>query len=457
MDWLPYGSTDPSVLLQHPLTSDPLSYFRSKAGGSTKKQLQGGTTVNVPDNTTFLFDPVLGFCPEAKNEFYLPNLTGYQNLDYGGQISFEVSRAWLANNENASPNWPNSSGYIPASNEFFLSALATTGGAQTIIRKYTTGGADAYLSSTDLPFYVSSQGKGDFVRVNIGWNGGRVGGKFWVAIDDALVSSVTRNSSTLSGMFANFYLGSDRGVAGSYANTGYYIRNLQISNKAPVFTYHPRAGSIAILSDSTANTGDVIYGSYRDAVTSCSMQRRLSRQRNLDSVVPIVSVNGGYRIDNSAPGQYLRDQLPAVLATKPTVVVIMGGTNDAAGSRCSQSTWQAAVADYINDCFATDYVKMVVLAAPMTLTYASAYTAYEGEVLIAKTKMQAAAYAWRAANPTDPRKVVVADRYTALGGTNPPPGTFIGQVDGLSDNLHCSGLGHVLQGYCIADAIIGAL
>lgn len=436
--WLPYGASDSSILLQHPLTSDPTTYF-------------GTVSTYTKQGSGHVFDSTLGFCPNGAGNFMLVGLTGSSDLDYGGQISFQVSRDFVCEDNTA--NF--SSGYIPSSaDEYCMSYLPTTGTTGAIGAKATT--ENFYGSGslfTALSLNLSSAGKGDYVTVNFGWKGGRVGGSAFLAIDGKLVDTATLNAATLAGAFATLYVGGDRGTS-KWMSAGYYLRNLQISTRPPMFAIPPKLRYIAILSDSLCNSDDPSGGGFRDAVTSYSLRQRLA-EKGLFAGTYNVSVNGGYRLDNSIPGAYLKDQLPALLANNPTVVVIRGGTNDAQGSRCSQGTWQQSVTDYINDCFATDSVQMVVLVNIPSAKYYT--TPRADEVAAGNSKIQAAADAWRDANPSDPREIVVVDAYNRLGGESPPSGTFIGQVDGLSDNLHLSGYGHYLHGRAIADGIISAL
>lgn len=436
--WLPYGASDSSILLQHPLTSDPSAYFAT-------------ISTHTKQGSGHVYDSVLGFCPNGAGNHRLAGLTGSSALDHGGQISFEVTREFVCEDDSANFSF----GYTPAAaDEFCLSYVPTTGSAGGWGVKSTT---KAFYSSSglgsSLSLNLSSAGKGGYVTVNYGWSGGRVGGTLWMAIDGKIVDSAARNAATLATAFANLYIGGDRGTS-KWMAAGYYIRNLQISTRPPMFPILPKLRYIAILSDSMCNSDDPAAGTYNDAVTSYSMRQRFA-EKGLYAGTYNVSVNGGYRLDNSSPGSYLKDQLPALLANNPTVVVIRGGTNDAQGSRCSQSTWLASVTDYITDCFAVSSVQIIVLANIPSAKYYP--TPQASEIATGNTKLQAAADAWRAANPTDPREIVVVDCYNRLGGENPPAGSFIGQVNGLSDNLHLSAYGHYAHGMAIADGIISAL
>jgi len=437
MNWLPYGSNDASVLLQHSLTSDPSTYFATKATVLTY-------------GSTPLFDSVKGFCPNTSNGWRLTNLTGYLNLDYAGQISLEIEREFICQNDTTYY----SQGYIPTAQEYILSCSPTAGSAINLGSKTTAGLFFASIGGAAPNQAIFSPGKPGFIKVNIGWWGGIVGGKVVVAIDDQVIYTGSRNLSTLVGMFANFYIGGDRGVAGRFM-TKNYIRNLQISNKSPVYRFHSLVGTVALLSDSTANGDDVVSGNYKDVSAGWSFRRRMSKY-GIDVGQMTVSVNGGYRLDNSLPGSYLYDKLAALLALNPQTVIIFGGTNDAAAQTPTSSGWQAQVTTYLTGCFATPSVKLVIIAGPMSMTYGGyAYTTYGPQITAANTKIRAAISAWNISYPSQP--AVFADRFNYLGGESPAAGTFIGQVDGLNDNLHPCGYGHYLQGLCISDAITGYL
>lgn len=447
LGWLDYGAVDSSILLQHPLTSNPAAYFATKGG------------VAVSGSGLQTFDPVKGMCPNGSGGFYLWNLAGLANLDFAGQITYEVEREFLCRQSATDFSF----GYVPAVSEYCMSASPTTGGSINLCNKNLAGGGSigVGVSGGFITAYVDSGGKSDFVRVNIGWNGGRVGGSVWLAIDGVVIGSATRNAATLVSMFANIYIGSDRQIAGNYMAI-HHIRNLQISTKPPMLSVTPALRNIGMISDSINNSDDVFNGPSKDVVTSWSMRRELANA-GLDVGKVTWSNEGGARLDNSTNGGasfYIYNQLAACLATNPTMMIIRGGTNDSLYGRTLDTTWQAVVASYITACLERPSVRIVMFLGIPSMSGDTVVNtvAVQSNRALGDTKIKAACDAWRAANPTDPRKVIFVDSiYENLGGETPAPGTYIGQVSGLYTDLHLSGYGHHRHGGLVALAIIDAL
>lgn len=441
--WLPYGSDDPSILLQHPLTSNPAAYFATK----------GATTVSGSGLQTF--DPIKGMCPNGSGGYRIQSMSRYLDLDAAGQIGYEVERDAICRQ---TPN-DYSFGYLPpAADQYCMSTSPTAGGALILGAKTSgsTGGFNVFLGGGSISALISSAAKGDFVRVNIGWSGGRVGGKLVLAIDGIVVLSAALNDATTSGMFEYLYLGSDRQIAGSYM-AQHYMRNLQISTKAPMFAAIPSLRGIGMVSDSM-NGSDSPTSQYAEAVTSWTMRRELAKRGLFIDKVSWAN-QGGATLAFTA-GQHIATQLPAVLAANPLIVIVRGGTNDVNQGRATEAGWQAEVESYITTCLATQSVQTVIFLGIPSFAGAGVAntTAIQSQRVTAETKIQAACDAWRAANPTDPRKVLFAnDMYDRLGGETPPPGTYLGQVNGLWNDLHLSGYGHYIHGKVIADWIVSTL
>lgn len=437
--WLEFGENDDSIVFQHDLCSDPTDYITAL-----------GATYIVQGSGLQTFDSVRGMNPNGSGGYRIQNLPNRAPLDFAGQVTFEIEREWLCRQ---APEYY-SFGLVPASNQMALSVLATAGGSGVLCEK-TTGG-NVYTSALfgGQSVGCSSAGKGDYVRFNLGWSGGRVGGKTYMSFDGSEPYEGTRNTATLSDMFASWCIGSLLGQAGTF--TSHYMRNLQLSTRPPMFAVHPLLRRVAILSDSMMDSDT---GYYFDAVSSREIRRVLAKLGIYVGSVDL-SVNAMYRLDNSIPTQYLHDKLAVLLANNPTLVIIRGGTNDAGGKRCTVPGWQEQVEQYLTTAFATPSVRGVILPnIPPLWEGAIAYdtAAYREQVAIGNQIMAQIATDWRAANPTDPRSVIVPDAYAVLGANNPAAGTYIGQVSGAYNNLHLSGYGHVLHGRCIADAIVQLL
>ena len=437
--WLPYGSADSSIILQHPFTSDPTAYLQS---------LGTVTAYGAPT-----YDSTLGMLSNGAGGFRLVALAGRDNLDWGFQITYEVESVWLAADNAAIA----SSGYITptATNEAVFTGTSAVGPTFRSWLK-DIGGTSSGIClsvSTGAGFSINSQGKSRFTRVCLGYKGGKQGGTFIVGFDDAIYFEKTTAAPTLSDVLNSIYFGSDRNVANSYC--GKYMRNFQISTRPPMFPVHPALRSIGVLSDSMMNT-DLVTGTYGDAVTSWSMRREFAKRGHYAGTWT-VNTTGGARYSNAGGGTYLHDQLATVLATNPSLLVIRGGTNDASGSLTDDADWETQVTTYITEAFAVSSIKMIVLPNVPYLLGDNTREYTEPFVREANERLLNVAATWRAANPTDPRKIIVPDVNSALGGLSPPDGTYIGQVNGLWNDLHPSSGGHWRQGRCIAQAIIAEL
>jgi len=463
--WLPYGSADDSIIFQHALTTALVPADIADLGSTLNI---GSTALTWDAHGSVLHGKALThhatYGMKAVDSTDGTTEVGYRidaigtKLDDCGQISFEIERAFLCEDNSTY----GTSGFVPAANQFAMSYSPTTGSAGGIGVKST---AEAFFGSgavlSGLATSIHSPGKSDFVTINFGWSGGRVGGTCWMAIDGQVVDYATRNAATLASAFATLYLGCDRGTADSFMD-GHYMRNLQISTRPPMFAIHPLLSHVGMISDSILNSDDVINGNYKDVVSSWTVRRELAK-RGLHCGTVTVTTDGGARMDNSVDGgttDYIKTQLTTLLALRPNIVVIRGGTNDAIAGRCSQSTWQDAVTDYITDCMAVTSVRRVIfLGIPSWVGNTAQNTAtFQIERATGETKIQAAVDAWRAANPSDTRDVLFVDSiYDYLGGESPAAGTFIGQVSGLYTDGHLSGYGHYLHGKKIADAIMSTL
>jgi lysophospholipase L1-like esterase len=436
--WLPYGSSDASIILQHPLTSDPTTYLQSLGTLTTS----GASTYN----------PVMGMKTNGTGTLRLDGLANRANLDWGFQVTYEVETPWIT------ANIPSiaSSGYIPP-----------TATAQCPLSGYTPAllGFGSWHKAQDTSsygivlgvtsgsgFYANSHGKNSFTRVCVGFRGGKQGGVVTYGLDDTVYFEKTANAATMSDLLSIIWIGSTRVIANTFCDG--YIRNLQISTRSPSFPVHPQLRSIGILSDSLFAT-DVLINTYGDAVTSWAMRREFATRGLYPGTVTLNSLGGACY--SSAGATYLGTNLTTVLATNPSVLVLRGGTNDASQSFTDDADWETQVTAYITAAFANPYVRMIVMPNIPYLIGDATKAYSEPLVRLGNERLLNVAATWRAANPSDPRKIIVPDVNAALGGLSPPSGTYIGQVNGLWNDLHLSSGGHALHGRRIAQAIMAEL
>ena len=439
-DWLPYGSSDPSVLLQEPLTSS--AGFLANAQGTPTIHIAGGE-----------FDSVLGYTPKGVGTLKIADVTGYATLDQEGQVSMEVERNWLCRADAAT--WSN--GDAGENSSSFLATEPTAGStnAQFVTKDSASANDGAIFGmNAGANVYTHTAGKDRFVTVNIGWSGGQVGGKVWWAFDGLINGEATRGLANPSwaDVLKTLFIGSNKGL--NFFAGNYYCRNLQISNQAPMIPMQKNLSKVAVLSDSmfnsTATTNGTATGDYRDTTTIFTMKRELGKLGiRMGDVYP--SINGGYAV-SSGPVNSLADKVPDVVAQNPTIVLYRGGTNDVInGGVAIDSTWNTELKADMTALLAASSVKAIVIGTIPTVKY---HSTYDTDVVAAKV---AAANAYIEALPAWNSNIYVANCYDDVGRENPLEETFIGQANGALDDLHLAGVGHVAHGISYTKALMKAV
>lgn len=430
--WLPYGSSDESVIFQHSLTTAPT----------------GWTIIGSP-----IHDSVLGLNPNGNGGYSKANLTGYANLDFGGQVSVEVQKDWICYNDPTNGSF----GLLPGVYQYVISMLATVGGAQGVLAKSTGGALLAFIngSITDRSFIdwkydaatinnilVHSSGKSDFVRINVGWWGGLQDGIVVLAVDGHILGAKLRTGPTHSGVFANTYLGSDRGVGG-FIN-GYYMRNVQISTRSPMMPAHPRLSVVSVLSDSMFTT-DGLASVFRDEMSSHTFRRYLENSGFRPEKMT-VDVNAGYTIGTA--GTSLSTRVAALLANSPTIVLFRGGTNDVILGDTINEAWNTGLQNLMTSILAGTSVEKIIIGTVPT-TYGAKNS---GHYTDARRASRDAVNSYINALPSWNSKIVVA-HVNGAWGDPPPNNTTIGQLNGLLNDLHAAALGHKIMGEAYAKAL----
>lgn len=461
--WLPYGSDDASVLFFHPLTSVP------------NNTTIPCTTLDTVGTGTIGVDATLGSLFNAKS-YRIQGLTRANDLFYGGQISFEVQRDWISTYD-ASGTASGSTGTFTNQTQTAISISTTT---NHLCRFPQRAGSDAtgvvflafgaavtqknpYTGATNGAACVNSNGKSDFVRVNIGWAGSPSGGRYYLAIDDFLVSQFDVAVTGVSGLGALWYLGSDRGSASTFV-AAHYIRNLQVSSRPPMFAVHPLLRKLAFWGDSKIkdiNPAHFSGNPYYDAATGLACARYLSAKGIFCGDI-VAQSNGGYTVGDFG-GSQLQTVRPNLTAINPTIVCMSAGTNDVDADWTTISAqFETDLKDHISTIMAVSSVQAMIIGNVPTLFYST------GTTYLANTQAANSIYAgienwWdttgaaAAGVPTKVGMVKVVDTYGYLGGETPPPKTFIGQLTGLNNDLHYASYGHYLQGKQFGEAILSLL
>lgn len=348
--WLDYGTEDDSVLFRHSLK-----------GPITAADISGLWSTVTNTTAAPIHDPVRGMKANDGNGgnagYLLQTATStILALQDGGHISLEIERDWGARHDPSN----GTSGYVPASEESALSFSPDgTSTALAAPRKRVSGEitATGYNNVNSYSFDFSdwvvntgiaptssyhSEDKGDFVTVQVGWQSLNNGSPLMLAVDGLPVGG-NKFSATLANMANRLYIGSIRGVAGTFVKN-HFIRNLQISLLAPagIMPVHPQLRSVAFLSDSITDNV-ALNGPYRDNAARFSLRRYLAK-RGIRPGELNISENPGWWIGTHA--NQLKLQVATVLAWQPDTVVIMGGTNDCINAN-SQENFEAEYKDTI--------------------------------------------------------------------------------------------------------------
>jgi len=456
--WLPFGSDDDSVLFQADCKS------AASITGNT------GTIASVGTGTQ-TFDSELGMNVGSNGGYSILQMTGYASLDYSGQISVEVQKEWVCFNDATN----GSSGDVLAAQGYVLSATPGTGGAQDFLHKTTGGAIGTFMfggaankkwqrgsvdTGTTVNCTVHSAGKGDFIRINVGW----WGNMHVLAIDGYIVSAGLLNRGTIANAFNRWYIGSDRGATAGMVN-GRYIRNLQISNRAPMFAVHPDLSSLMLFGDSFVNTTDVTVVDYTTITTPWRESTGVyCIQRELESrgLFPgnMWSLNcGGHTINDSANSAAaaggLEDYRATALAKNPQYVFLRGGTNDANVDNLD-ANFDTDLKDHVSTILAQSGVKGIVVG-----TVPAIYndTTKDANIRTVNAYINALPSWWDENNPSDTGRVAVADVFTAFGGfdyADLPEDVYYGQVASSSD-IHPAAYGYKLMAKAYVDALMTML
>lgn len=461
--WLPYGSSDASVLFYHPLTTTP-----------TNTTIPC-TTLDTVGTGSITHDATLGALFNGKS-YRIAALTNADNLFYGGQISFQVQRAWISTYD-ASGTASGSTGTFTNQTQAAISLLTTSGhlcrwpqrtgtdttGIGLLHFNAAVTQKNPYTAASSTPC-INSNGKDEFVTVNIGWVGSPSGGRWYLAIDGLLVSYWDSAVTGVSGLGALWYLGSDRGSANTFVSA-HYMRNLQISSRPPMLAIHPKLRKLVLWGDSKIKdliAAHFVGNPYYDAAVGLSCVRKLA-SRGLYCGDVVAQSNGGYTVTDLGATQ-LQSVRATLLAANPTVVCMSAGTNDVDSDWATYSAqFETDLKDHISTIMAYSTVEMMIIGNVPSRYYGDNGNTYTANVLAANAIYAGIENWWdttgavAAGVPGKVGMVKVVDTYNCLGGANPPPKTFIGQLTGLNNDVHYASYGHYLQGKQFGEGILALL
>lgn len=494
---LPYGSTDPSVVLRHPLTYAP-----------TAAELRYGTLSIIGDAEGPTYHSTKGMKPRSPTlnafsglAFTSPDtylISKHEELSVAGQIRFDVERLYLGGT-NALTGV--SGAYTPAANEVAVSLTKDGSGAKPLYalwkqtttailcqglgvntgsslaerrtQTYSTGSTK--VATFDSLFNVSvgrtpttdetvstasifNHGSAnDFVEVVASWNGGATGA-ITIYLDGIPFGGKIGNAA-MPNMLEALVIGAADKYS-TFPMGGYYIRNLQLSTKPVTLSLDGATKRISILSDSIIGCNSYAIDVPRQNMILHRIQKALVRSGRYYETI-YISTNGGHTMSAESSAQnFITTTNDAnfkprerVKNTNPTLVVINGTGNDM-GS-CTDQQYINALIDHLDYFFnigayssaSGTPAEAAVITTIHDRTSFSSNNRTQSQSI--NTLLRAFVSMYSNLRPQMAGRVVLADTWGAMNGTMDYTGK-------LSDGTHPGWLGYCRYGDCLGAAIVDA-
>jgi len=246
---------------------------------------------------------------------------------------------------------------------------------------------------------------------------------------------------------------------------GFHLTNTTDGSSTTV-TENDANTATGVLSGGTDNdwdTGDLYVMSKNSANVSAppifnqSFENKLAADDAAQGVETtwVFHSIGGYFISeidgDASPGGKIIDQVAGpdsnLLADNPTTVHLVGSSNDASKSAGIGADFRSSLDTIINTVMAHASVDIMTLSNSPTT---KANDAFDGPVFVANVAeinghYDDAVTAWYDANPGSDKVLVVAERFTEMGGQSPAEGLktspFRGFQTGALDNRHTGAIG----------------
>lgn len=437
--WLPYGSGHSSVLLQ-------VSFLDGDEINTTDLPF---TTINAVGTSTHTHDPVKGLLCGANGGYDMIGLTDDPTLDSGGQITCEVESSWLSVD-----------GDTIAATQRICSLVNSGAVGQLLTSKAFTGNFlqtasnDLYQrngavdTGTAVNAVHTSTGDGDFVRVNFGWWGGLKGGTLVVAIDGRIIAAGV-TAQALANPFDRWLFGGTSGML------GHYVRNFQVSNSPPVFPVTPNLACVVAFGDSLTGTTDLTVAEYQ-TITSTAydseyvywIERELEKH-NLFVGRLYGATYGGHVINQDGTTSSIYDYVNAVLAVKPTTIILGAGSNDVTETGGLSASFEADLKTLITDLMAGDSVQKLYIRDIPSVSAKSDYDTdtYKDYVNDANAIIAAIPAWWDTNNPSNTGAVRKFDVFEDMGGRDANDDLFD------SNDVHPNNAGQRVMGRNAARAL----
>ena len=429
---LPYGTDDDSVIFLSPLTS---------AASVTGASNVTGTVTGSPT-----FDSIKGVASDTVGNYVkFASPTGFANLQYEGQLRFEIESAalWATNAGGANESFVDANSHF-----YYITWSGTDSTSATHGRLYrNVNGADSASCSMNNAvsetFNYTTIGDTDsFTEIVYSW----LGNQFSVYVNGRPVLQ-NQTFTTHADMFKFIWVAGDRGSINKYSG-GYYIRNLQLSSKCVRLSNHPKTVNVAIIGHSFVTASQEYDPAQSPGwdKTSGYVMKGYFAERSINLKLDYYHNAGGTVIDGT--GDDFQTIVADAIAAKPDYFFFIGGTNDVQSGSWSAATFETDLLDHLN--VSTGLLSVAKKGWILTVTTQKANSTYDADAIVTKV---AAANTVINAVPSTLSDMAVIDAFNEFGGESLGNNYFEGEVDGLTDNLHPSAKGHILQGTLMAKAL----
>lgn len=439
---LPFDSDDSSIVLKCALTT---------AASVAAPAVGPAGTITGSGHT---FNGVYGFKPAAAGNsgITFTDSPGYANLDYAGQLSFEISREVVCANQSS----VGSSGTSPGGVQWTLvwgngtntGSLRKVGGTPSSFQTRAHNSSDTASIS-----YIHSENKDAMVRVTYSWLGANV----WLWVDGKPVSAWTTaptRNTLWADQFKNISVMSSSG--GVNPERDGYMRNLIVSTKPANPPVHP-GKRVAFLGHSFSVTySNLAVNNDNYEITIANELRKLAMKSGYDLDTAAFGIGGAYW-DRSLTGLDIYDYVNTAMAYLPQYLVCYGPTNDVGNAGYVAGTTDSDIKLALGLVAAhnniNNLVKIIFCNTPSRygLSDSSWSPSTQGNIRAANALIDLLPAYWNTTYPTQAGKLVVCDLFSAWGGMAPSAQVMVGQRAGTFANLHPSGLGCFIAARAIWD------
>lgn len=386
--FLPYGTTDASVVFQHPLTTIPtaaeLGYGTRAYIGDAEGPTADYRGLKCKSPTANVFSGIHYSSPNQKIQ------KAYEALRYGGQFSVDVEAAFVGAGSADLNSY--AGGYTPGTAEvqIMIGAASSTkpiylgykaangstaiyaGTAQNTLSSTAGTWSKPYSAGTmnDLLWVAGGiqtgssgyyhHGLDDYVRITAAWDG-NIGGRATFAVD-SYVCGACILSEDIVNLAQKLVIGAASEFSSSPVGHSYKFKNLLLSTKKPDFTAHAITQKVGVLSDSIlSGSSPQLYSgisatAYRQRVWHAKFQAVLAQNGILMDEL-FMSGNGGYSGSTVGAGtSHFSDTSLGVaprtrVRNRAPTTFIYCATNDV-GNGATTQQYIDAVTDHLDYMFA---------------------------------------------------------------------------------------------------------